>query len=84
MTTNPESDPGAPPFHLAELPPTDAQLLFYALNDAIAYASDLEGTCRADGFFRHAEILRGRRESYERIKRELPRLRFRVLEGGRR
>lgn len=83
MQTNPESDSGAAPFavHLA---PADAQLMLYALSDAIAHVSDLEGTCRADGFFRHAEILKGRRESYERIKRELPRLRFRVLEGGRR
>ena len=83
MPANPETETGIPPFHLSELQPTDAQLLLYAMTDAIAHASDLEGECRANGFYRHAEILRGRREAYERIKRELPRLRFRVLEGGR-
>lgn len=70
-----------PPLTLAG---PDAQLMLYALTDAIAHVSDLEATCRADGFFRHAEAVRGRREQYERMKRELPRLRFRVLEGGRR
>ena len=82
MQTNPESDSVPETFQAMHLAPADAQLMLYALTDAIVYVSDLEGTCRADGFFRHAEILRGRRESYERIARELPRLRFRVLAGG--
>lgn len=68
---------------LFTLSASDAQLMLYMAQDAIAYAGDLESTCRADGFYRQAEQLRARREAYERIKRELPRLRFRVLQGGR-
>ena len=61
------------------LNPADWQTLAYAMRDAITRCSELAGRARSEGFYSSAVALEQRVADYERIRAELPRLRFRVV-----